>query len=145
MLSIPVWLNLSDRFEFMHSENEGSSQRQQVKGNWRIHGIVVIWCLLAFSTEHWFPGWSGAIAVGGAVPALIVYSTSKAWCEVWYWVSIAVFALLQVPLMIYVQPLIVRFRFPFLFLFAFADYLAVMVIMQCVALVFSKVYARSRS
>ena len=120
------------------------SQRQPAKGNWPIHVVIVIWCLLAVSTDHWFAGWSGAIAVGGAVPALIVYSTSKAWCEVWYWVSIAVIALLQVPLMIYVQPLIVRLRFPFLFVLAFADYFAVVVIMQCVALVFSKVYARSR-
>ena len=128
----------------MHAEKEGPPERHRVNGNWRIHAVIVVWCLLAISTEHWFPGWSGAIAVGGAVPALIVYSTSKAWREIWYWVSIAVFALLQIPLMIYVQPLIGRLRFPFLFLFAFADYLAVAVIMQCIALVFSKVYARSR-
>jgi len=111
--------------------------------NWRIHAVILAWCLVAVSTEHRFPGWSGAIAVGGAVPALIVYSTSKAWREVWYWVSIALFALLQVPLMIHVQPLIVRFKLSFLFPFAFADYFAVVMIMQCIALVFSKVYARS--
>ena len=114
-----------------------------VMRNWRIHAVILAWCLVAVSTEHRFPGWSGAIAVGGAVPALIVYSTSKAWREVWYWVSIALFALLQVPLMIHVQPLIVRFKLSFLFPFAFADYFAVVMIMQCIALVFSKVYARS--
>jgi hypothetical protein len=128
----------------MRIEEEEQSQRS-VKRNWRIHAVIVTWCLLAVSTEHWFHGWSGAIAVGGAVPALIVYSTSKAWHEVWYWVSIAIFALLQVPLMIYVQPLIVRLKLSFLFPFAFVDYFAVVVIMQCIALVFSKAYTRSRT
>ena len=91
-----------------------------------------------------FPGWSGAIGVGGAVPALIIYSTWKAWHEVWYWITIAALAALQVPLMIFSQPLIATYKFSFLYLFAFADYLVVAVIMQCVALLFSKVYARDR-
>lgn len=115
-----------------------------VRTNWHIHAIIVTWAVLVVSTEHWCPGWSGAIGVGGAVPALLVYSTSKAWHEVWYWIAIAALALLQFPLMIFVQPFIVRYRFPFLYLFALFDYLAVAVMMQCIALLFSKVYARKR-
>ena len=121
--------------------NRENGKRGQRPGNWRIHAVIVTWCLIAIATEYRFPGWSGAIAVGGAVPGLIVYSTWKAWHEVWYWITISVLGLLQIPLMIYAQPLIVRLKFSFLFPFAFADYLAVLVIMQCVALVFSKVYA----
>ena len=115
------------------------------KSNWHIHAIIIAWALLCVSTEHWFPGWSGAIGVGGAVPALIVYSTSKAWREVWYWITNVILAALQVPLMIFVQPLIERYKFSFLFLFAFVDFFAVTIILQGVALVFSKVYARNHT
>jgi hypothetical protein len=113
-----------------------------VMRNWRIHAVIVAWCLIALSRELRFPGWSGAIAVGGGVHALVAYATWKARHEVWYWLTISVLGLLQVPLMIHVQPWIVRLKFSVLFPFALADYLAFAVIMQCVALVFSKVYAR---
>ena len=72
-----------------------------------------------------------------------MYSTSRAWHEAWYWISLVLLALLQVPLMAYAQPWIIKLKFSFLFLFAFADYFAVVAIMQCIALVFSKVYARN--
>jgi hypothetical protein len=115
------------------------------KGNWRIHAVIATWCVAAVSTEHWFPGWSGAIGVGGAVPALVVYSTSKAWGEVWYWITIAALTVLQIPLMMHVQPFIVRLKFAFLFPFAFVDYFAVAIIMQCLAWFFSKAYARNHT
>jgi hypothetical protein len=101
----------------MRSEKEHQNKGGLSKQNWRVHAVIVIWCLLAVSTEHWFPGWSGAIAVGGAVPALLIYSTPKAWGEVWYWVTITIFALLQLPLMLYVQPLIVTLKISFLICF----------------------------
>lgn len=128
----------------MHIETTEQS-KHPVNRNWLIHAVIVTWGLLCVATEHWFPGWSGAIGVGGVVPALIIYSLWKAWHELWFWITIAILATLQVPLMIYVQPLIIRYRFSFLFLFAFVDYLVVGVVMQCVALVFSKVYARNRA
>jgi hypothetical protein len=129
----------------MRSEKEHQNNGGLSKQNWRVHAVIVIWCLLAVSTEHWFPGWSGAIAVGGAVPALLIYSTPKAWGEVWYWVTITIFALLQLPLMLYVQPLIVTLKISFLFVLAFADYFVVVAAMQCLALIFSRAYARTRT
>jgi hypothetical protein len=129
----------------MRSEKEHQNKGGLSKQNWRVHAVIVIWCLLAVSTEHWFPGWSGAIAVGGAVPALLIYSTPKAWGEVWYWVTITIFALLQLPLMLYVQPLIVTLKISFLFVLAFADYFVVVAAMQCLALIFSRAYARTRT
>jgi hypothetical protein len=115
-----------------------------VKKSWRIHLVIVAWCLLSVSTEHWFHNWSLAIAIGGAVPGLIVYSLQRAWHEAWFWITVAILSLLQVPLMIYVQPLIVRFKFPILLPLALGDYLGMAIILQGLALIFSRAYARNQ-
>ena len=94
----------------MHFEKEERSQRQPVKRSWLIHAVIITWCLLAVSTEHWYPGWSAAIAVGGAVPGLVVRALRRLWHEVWFWMTVVIMAALQVPLMLHVQPYMVRLK-----------------------------------
>jgi hypothetical protein len=126
-----IWL-------FMHTEKEEQSQRQPVERNWLIHAVIITWCLLAVSTEHWWPGWSAAIAVGGAVPGLVVRGLRRLWHEVWFWVAVVIMTALQAPLMLHVQPYMVRLKLLFIFPFAVADLLAFGIVIQCVALVCSR-------
>jgi hypothetical protein len=106
------------------------------KGNWPMHLSLVAWAILAISFEHWFHGWGVAIGIGGLVIGLAGYAHRRLWLKVWFWVAIAIWAAIQVPLMIRVQPLIVRLKLLFTFPFAIIDFLVFAVILQALCLIF---------
>jgi hypothetical protein len=106
------------------------------KGNWPVHVALVAWAILAVSLEHWFPGWGVPVGTGGLVVGLTIYAGKRLWHRVWFWAATAIWAVIQVPLMIHIQPLIVRFKLLFTFPFAIADFLAFAVILQILCLIF---------
>jgi hypothetical protein len=112
--------------------------RRGSKGNWPVHLALVTWAIAAVSLEHWLPGWGVPVGIGGLVVGLIIHALRRLWHEVWFWVTVAILAMLQVPLMLYVQPYMNRLKLLFVFPFAVIDFLAFGIVIQCVAFLCSR-------
>jgi hypothetical protein len=124
-----------------HNAAEASGVKGQMagagsKGNWPVHVALVAWAILAVSLEHWFPGWGVPVGITGLVVGLTIYAGKRLWGRVWFWTATAIWAVIQVPLMIHVQPLIIRFKLLFTFPLAIIVFLAFGVILQILCLIF---------
>jgi hypothetical protein len=112
--------------------------RGHSKSNWPVHVALVTWAIGAISLEHWLPGWGVPVGIGGLVVGLIIHALRRLWHEVWFWATVAIIAVLQVPLMIYVQPYMNRFKLLFALPFAVLDFLVIGVVIQCVSFLCSR-------
>ena len=106
------------------------------KANWPMHAAIVAWATFAISLEHWFPDWGVPIAVGGGVIGISIYAQRRLWPRVWFWIAIAIWTVLQVPLMTRVQPLITQYKLMFTFPFAIVDFLGFAVFGQVLSIMF---------
>jgi hypothetical protein len=66
-------------------------------------------------------GWGGAIVSAGASIAVPTMAFRKLWGQGWFWLVCALLAVLQIPLVIVVHPLVEQFRFGFLLMFGVTD------------------------
>jgi hypothetical protein len=107
--------------------------RRDSKSSWPMHVTLVAWAIVAISLEHWFPGWGVPVGIGGLVVGLTIHALRRLWHEVWFWVTVAIMAALQVPLMLYVQPYMNRLKLLFVFPFALVDFLVFGIVIQGVA------------
>ncbi len=70
-------------------------------------------------------GWGGAILSAGAALVVSAVAYQKLWGRRQFWITLALLAAVQVPVVIAVRPLVEQFRFVFMLVFGAVDCMVV--------------------
>lgn len=78
-------------------------------------------------------GWMGAVLMSGAALTVPMLQFRRLWSEARFWIVIALLMVIQIPLIIAIEPLIGRLRSAFLLAFGIGDglFVILMIVLLC--------------
>jgi hypothetical protein len=91
--------------------------------------ILLMLAVVAGFFDHIFGGWAGLIVMATvAVTApILLYRSYGFWAHAWFWVTSALLAIAQIPLVVFVHPIVEQSRSRYTLGFVIADGLLVIV------------------
>jgi len=93
--------------------------------------IVLIGLFLGFFSQR-LGGWGLPAGVAALAVAIPVLKYKRYWRGAWFWITVSVVSLIQIPLVLVTRPLMDRFKFGFNILFATVDAIAVILVVNWV-------------
>jgi hypothetical protein len=91
--------------------------------------LLVLLALLAGFFEHALGGWAGPTVMALIAVIVPVLLLRTFWNQAWFWVTATLLALLQLPIVLAVRPLIERARSFYMLTFGIADGLLVITLL----------------
>lgn len=111
----------------------GGCGRDDRRGlRWPVKAILIFVALLCGFFEHALGGWAGPICMALAAVVVPVFLLRKFWNGKWFWITAAALALVQIPLVVKIRPLIEQQGSLTLLTFVMADGLFVIVVLSLV-------------
>jgi hypothetical protein len=110
------------------------SELTERKPTWRTHVLAITVGVFAFLCSLRFGyAWGGSIAaaVAGLIFPVVAYY-GKFGAHRWFWVTVTLLTILQIPLVIAVRPLVEQFRFVCMLVFGVVDFVLVAFILSWV-------------
>jgi hypothetical protein len=91
---------------------------------WSIKGPLLLLALLVGALSEYFH-WGGAPFAAGVAMIIPIIGFRKFWMKTRFWITVVVLGIAQVPLVVYLNPVIDRYRIPSMLAFGIADCLVV--------------------
>jgi hypothetical protein len=111
---------------FFKSQSDTGAGRG-LKGSAKL--ILLMLAAVAGFFDHTFDGWAGLIAMAAAAvtASVLLYRRYGFWAHAWFWVTSALLAIAQIPLVVFVHPIVERSRSRYTLGFLMADGMLVIV------------------
>lgn len=124
----------------MSSSSRGTSGDDYNRGQARVRrglsrpvkALLLSLAVLAGLLDHALGGWMGPAAMAALAVVVPVLLLQRFWAETWFWVTATLLAVAQIPLVVFVRPLMERARSPYMLGFAVIDGLLIIAVISLV-------------
>ena len=102
-----------------HNPNQ-RSQGWQTVNTWSFKGPLLVIAVLAGFFDHALH-WGRAPIAAGVAMIIPIIGFRGLWSETRFWITVVLLGVLQIPVVIAVQPVMEQFKFPYMLLFGVID------------------------